>query len=261
MPIDDSASAPPTPPAGDDRGAWRRLIRMGGPRPTRANLLALCLALLLGFAIATQVRQTRSQGLETLREQDLVGILDTVTQEGVRLGVQLRELERTQDRLASGADSEAAALALTKSRADSLAILAGTVPAQGPGIKMTITDPQGKVGATLLLDTLQELRDAGAEVVQIGDVRVVAQTFFTESDGAVSVSGTSVSAPYTFLVIGDAQTLSSAMGIPGGVQESVRTAGGEVTIVPVESVQITAVVTPSTPRFAEPVPSPSPTSG
>lgn len=261
MPIDTSSTPQAGPRAGDDRGAWRRLVRMGGPRPTRANLLALCLALLLGFAIATQVRQTRSQGLETLREQDLVGILDTVTQEGVRLGTQLRELERTQDRLASGADSEAAALALTKARADSLAILAGTVPAQGPGIKMTVTDPQGKVGATLLLDTLQELRDAGAEVVQIADVRVVAQTFFTETDGAVSVSGTPVKAPYTFLVIGDAQTLSSAMGIPGGVEESVRNAGGEVTIVPVESVQITALATPATPQFAKPVPSPSPTTG
>lgn len=261
MPIDPPPTPPPTTSPGDGRGAWRRLMRMGGPRPTRANLLALCLALLLGFAIATQVRQTRSQGLETLREQDLVGILDTVTQEGVRLGTQLRELERTQDRLASGADSEAAALALTRSRADSLAILAGTVAAHGPGIRMTITDPAGKVGATLLLDTLQELRDAGAEVVQIGDVRVVAQTYFTETDGAVSVSGTPISAPYTFLVIGDAPTLSSAMGIPGGVEESVRGAGGEVTIVPVESVQITALASPATPRFAKPVASPSPSTG
>ena len=56
--------------------AWRRVYLMARPRATRANAFALLLACLLGFAIATQVRQTQAQGLEDLRQDELVRILD-----------------------------------------------------------------------------------------------------------------------------------------------------------------------------------------
>ena len=58
-------------------------------------------------------------------------------------------------------------------------------PATGPGIELTISDPNGKVGPDVLLDALQELRDAGAEAVEISSldgpaVRVVASTSFVD---------------------------------------------------------------------------------
>lgn len=244
-------------PATDTRTAWRRLGRIAAPRMTRSNLFVLALAVLLGFAISAQVRQTRTQGLENLRQEELVGILDTVTQESVRLGNELRDLERTRDRLASGADSEAAAVQVAQERADTLAILAGTKAATGPGITMTITDPDGQISSTILLDALEELRDAGAEVIQIGPVRVVASTYFTDVDGGISVSGTNVAPPYIFRAIGDAPTMAAAMEIPGGVGESVRGKGGEVTIAAREEVSITATYEPKTPQFARPAPTPS----
>ena len=61
--------------------AWHRLRLMARPRATRANAFAALLALVLGFAVATQVRSTQAQGLESLRQSDLVGILDNVTQQ------------------------------------------------------------------------------------------------------------------------------------------------------------------------------------
>ena len=51
---------------------------------------------------------------------------------------------------------------------------------------------------------VQELRNAGAEVIQVGDVRVVASTSFTTAeDGTLLVDGTSVPAPFEVLAIGD----------------------------------------------------------
>lgn len=254
LPPAGSAPAPEEPPT-PRAAVWRHLWHAG-----RGTFLVALLALGLGFAISAQVASTRSQGLDGLSQQELIGVLDTVTQQGVRLGEELRELQRTQDRLESGAGTEAEALRVAKERADTLAILAGTVPASGPGMRMTIDDPQGKVGSTILLDALQELRDAGAEVVQIGAARVVAGTYFTDTDGGVLVSGVKASAPYEILVIGDAQTMASAMEIPGGVVETVRGVGGEVTIAPLEKLTIAATVPAATPRFAEPVASGSPTS-
>ena len=45
-------------PAANPPRAWRRLLRAGSPRATRANVLAMVLAAALGFAIIAQVRQT-----------------------------------------------------------------------------------------------------------------------------------------------------------------------------------------------------------
>ena len=72
---------------------------MARPRATRANAFAALLALVLGFAVATQVRSTQAQGLESLRQSDLVGILDNVTQQSTRLDDDARELQATRDQL------------------------------------------------------------------------------------------------------------------------------------------------------------------
>lgn len=239
--------------------AWRRLLRMASPRLTRANLFVTALATLLGFAIATQVQANRTQPLEALREDELVRILDDVTQNGQRLGIELRELERTRDALRSGASDSTAALDTARERADALGILAGTVATTGPGAQVTIADPQGKITALVLLDAVQELRDAGAEAIQLGPVRVVANTALTDASGRVQVAGEEFGAPYTLLAIGEPATLASAMEIPGGVVESVERLGGTATVTPRDSIAITATVSLTTLRYAAPAPaSPSP---
>jgi uncharacterized protein YlxW (UPF0749 family) len=238
-------------------GAWRTLLRMSRPRATRANAFAALLAVGLGFAIATQVQQTNQSGLEQLREDELVRILDDVSQEQDRLASDTRTLESTRDRLLSGVDASDEALKAAQERLDTLGILTGTVPASGPGVVITINDPDGKVTAARLLDALQELRDAGAEAVQVNDVRVVADTWFADRDGAIEVAGERISSPYTIRAIGDSATMASAMDIPGGVTESVRRDGATSTTRQSEKVDVTALHSLGEPRYARPVPAPS----
>lgn len=242
---------------GSSTGSWRRMYLMARPRLTRANAFALLLAALLGFAIATQVRQTQAQGLEDLRQDELVRILDDVTQNGNRLDDEIADLETTRDGLADNEAGSPEAIAAAKERADTLGILSGTERATGPGITLTITDDGGEVDAATLLDTVQELRDAGAEAIQIGDVRVVASTSFTDDGKGITADGKKLTSPYRFTVIGDAQTMSSAMEIPGGVSESVRTKGGEATIREFDSINVEALHSNSSPRYAQPDPEPT----
>ncbi|MFW5469628.1 DUF881 domain-containing protein [Knoellia sp. CPCC 206435] len=237
------------------RRAWRRLRRAGAPRPTKGNVLATILALGLGFAIAAQVRQTSIEGLEDLREDELIRILDTVDQDGNRLAEEIQTLRLSRDRLQSDTTSLTEAREAAQQRLDSLAILAGTAPARGPGIVLTIRDPENRVTAPLLLDTLQELRDAGAEAIEINSIRVVASTFFTDGEGSISISGTEVSAPYVVTAIGDGSTLASAMEIPGGVTNSVRSVGGEAGVETKDEVTVSALRSVSEPQYARPVPS------
>jgi uncharacterized protein YlxW (UPF0749 family) len=260
-PSEPAGSARPSEPAEPSRpsepaepSSWRTMFRMARPRATRANLFAALLAIVLGFALATQVQQTQEQGLEQLREDELVRILDDVTQDAARLGNDARALELSRDRLVSGADSSAEALRAAQERLDTLGILAGTAPASGPGIQLTITDPAGKVTSALLLDTLQELRDAGAEAVQIGSVRAVADTYFADTADGIEVSGVPVKSPYVIKAIGGSATMASAMDIPGGVNESVRRLGAVSTVDQQDEVSITALHTLEEPQYARPVP-------
>ena len=234
--------------------SWRRLRRVGAPRLTRAQILGAVLALLLGFAIATQVQQTQDTGLQNMRQDDLVHVLDNVSQRSARLDQQARELQSQRDALANGAGDSQTAIDQMQKRLDALRILSGTVAAQGPGIRMTISDPNQKATSAMLLDTLQELRDAGAEVVQYGSVRVVASSWFASSGGQLQVDGQPLARPITILAIGDKATLASAMSIPGGIIETLRQQGASAVVEQLDTVRVDALHSPQTPRYAQAVP-------
>ncbi len=246
----------PRPPR-DARHAWARLRRAGSPRPTRSNLLAALLAGALGFAIIAQVRQTSIEGLDNLREDELVRIFADVDQDGDQLASEITSLQSSLDLLKSRTTSDEEARRAAQERVDSLEILAGTAPATGPGITLTIRDPLGEVKAPMILDAVEELRNAGAEAMQIGDVRIVADTWFTDTDQGLSVSGTVLTPPYVVTAIGDANTLAGAMEIPGGVTATVRRAGGEAQVEIKDQVDVDALLTLETPQYAQPVPTPT----
>jgi uncharacterized protein YlxW (UPF0749 family) len=253
-----SSPDPEVRPPRDARHAWARLRRAGAPHLTRSNLLAALLAGALGFAIIVQVRQTSIEGLENLREDELVRIFADVDQDGEQLAEEITSLRASLDLLESQTTNEAEAQRAAQERLDSLGILAGTVPAEGPGIVLTIRDPLGQVKAPTILDAIQELRDAGAEAIQVGDVRVVADTYFTDTTGGLSVSGTVLTPPYVVRAIGDANTLAGAMEIPGGVTATVRRAGGEADVRIEDTVSVDALLPLTTPQYAQPVPTSSP---
>jgi uncharacterized protein YlxW (UPF0749 family) len=224
------------------------------PRISRGQLLAAALCALLGFALVVQVRQTQEQGLESLRQTDLVNVLDNVTQEAQRLEDDSAALQSTLDRLSSGSGNSQAAQEAARQRLEVLGILVGTLPAVGKGIELTIEDPRGEVNASVLLDTLQELRDAGAEAVQIGDVRVVASTSFVDVAEGVKVDDTVLQRPFRLKVIGDPATLSSALDIPGGVLEVLRGKGATGRVTRPATVRVDALRPLRPPQYAQPAP-------
>jgi uncharacterized protein YlxW (UPF0749 family) len=205
-----------SPPPAGFRGLVAAL-RTRRAAPTQIVIAILCG--LLGFFAVVQLRlQADDNNLRSARQPDLIRILDDLNDRSERLDSEIRDLEQRRAELQSGSDRSKAALTEAEDRKATLGILAGTVPAKGPGILLRINDPQQKIDAAVLLDTLQELRDAGAEAVQINDVRVVASTdFLDDQPGSVKIDGRVVIAPYLFKVIGDPDTLDPALRIPGGV--------------------------------------------
>ncbi|WP_432492238.1 DUF881 domain-containing protein [Kineococcus gypseus] len=243
---------------------WRRLWRAARPRAARGQLLAGVLCAALGFGVVVQVRQTDVAGLAELRESDLVRILDDAGERGDRLAEEVRRLEGTRSELTAGSDSAEAAARAARRRAEEYGLLAGTLPAVGPGVVATITDPAGEVGATSFIGLVQELRDAGAEAIQVGGVRVVAATAFEDPPAGagpgVVADGTLLAPPHEVRVVGDPGTVATALDIPGGVRESLRQLGAELRVSTAEEVRVTALHAVSSPQYARPA-SPGATAG
>ncbi|HQY33954.1 DUF881 domain-containing protein [Actinotalea sp.] len=236
--------------------AWRELGRSLAPRATRAQLLAGLLTALLGFAIVVQVQQNRSSDLSGLRQDELVRILDEVTQRTEELDQQAADLRAQRTELMTGSDTERAAREAAAARAEEQGILAGRVPAEGTGVELVVREPDERIPAFVLLNILEELRNAGAEAIQIGDLRITASSYIADTADGVEIDGTELTAPYRWLAIGDPDTITPALEMPGGALAAVRNATGTADLSPSELVEVTAVREIDAPRFATPVPVP-----
>jgi uncharacterized protein YlxW (UPF0749 family) len=223
-----------------------------------AGQIAIALTVaLLGFLLAIQLRaqQGLAQRLSIERESDLGQILGELTTRSDQLEEDIVAL-RVKLALSSGSRAQQDALVNeAQSELRSLQMLLGVVPVKGPGIVITIDDPRGTVGPDVILDTIEELRDAGAEAIQIGPVRVVAQTALSGTAGAVTAAGRSLELPYRIVAIGSSGTLAEAMRIPGGVVDELDAReGASVRIEQRASVRIDAVSPAPVLRFARPRP-------
>lgn len=232
----------------------------GRQRISSAGALIWVLLALLGFTLVVQLRSNDADaGLASARQEDLVGILSDLEARDQRLQQEINTLEESQRQLTSGVAGRQAALAEAEKRADELGLLAGTLPARGPGLKIAI-DPKGApIKASAILNAVQELRGAGGEVMElVGNngvaVRIVASSYFIDGEGGeIVVDGKVLSGPYTLWVIGVPATMQTALQIPGGVVASVSQGGGNVTMEQRSTVEVAAVRQPTSLQYARPV--------
>lgn len=244
--------APATPPA---RSVWRRIGR-AALHPGRSQVVAAIVLCLLGMAGVMQIRANDSGDAYTnARREDLIQILDGLGVESRRLEAEVAQLQGTKASLQSGADTQRVAREDAQQRVQELAILDGTAPAQGPGIRMRISDPQDKVDAAVVLDAVEEMRDAGAEVIDIdGQARVVGSTWFGDDGTTLLVDGTPVNRPLTITVIGDPHSLQEAAQFRGGIVSEITgpKIGGDVQIDQSDDLVVTSLHAPPASQYARP---------
>jgi uncharacterized protein YlxW (UPF0749 family) len=224
-------------------------------------VLVVLFVAVAGFGVCVSIRSYSATGggRAHARPEELVRKLDGLDAEEARLRGELDGFQRAKAELAGG-EGPATGLGEARERATDLAVLAGTVPAYGPGIEIIVIDPRSTVDSAVLVDALQELRDAGAEVMEINGVRVVVSTYVLDNRGnpgnpagGVVVDGTVLRPPYRIAVIGDSHTLAQAMQIPGGVLDTVASRdGASATINSRDRIEIRALRPQPSPRYARP---------
>lgn len=229
-------------PARTGRIARLRLRKSLRPVWNQTQILITVIFVLLGFATTAAISgSTSSTALANARQTDLVAVLDDLSGREARLQAEIARLEAARQTLLGG--NEYQAVTEAKRRAAALAQLAGTQKMVGSGIVVRISR---NLTATTLLDAIQELRDAGATGIQISDrskaVRVVANTWFADTETGVSISGTELRLPIVISVIGDSSVLAPALKIPGGLVDTVQSGSGRVLIIEQPDVEINATV-------------------
>src|SRR5699024_2888189 len=133
-------------------------------------------------------------------------------------------------------------------------ILSGRCPAVVRGVTIRISEGTEPLRATVYRAILEELRNAGAEVVQVDDVRIVASSSFVDTAQGVALDGTVLTGPVVWEVIGSAETIMPALEIPGGAMAQVRNAGATGEVVARGGVEVTAIHEAPAARWAVPVP-------
>lgn len=243
---------PEAEPAPAELTGRQRLVKgLWPPRVTRAQLTVALLLFVLGLGLAIQVRSTNDTGaLRGARQDDLVRILDELDDRTERLEDEKQRLEDQRTELENSSDQAEEARRQTVEKERQLGILAGNVAATGPGITVTVQDAAGTVRADMLLDAVQELRAAGAEAIQVNDVRVVAGTYLSDGSGGVNVDGNKITRPYRFKVIGNPQDLEPALNIPGGVVQTLEKEQATVVVTREEKIVVDALRPAEQPDYA-----------
>ena len=229
--------------------------------PGRGQILAAIILFIVGVAGAMQIQiNAADDTYASARREDLIQLLDGLSTESRRLEGEIAQLEQTRSNLQSGADTQRVAREEAEKHLTELSILAGTAPAEGHGIRMRIADPKAAVDAAVLLDAVEEMRDAGAEVIEVNNtIRVVGSTWFGSDPRGLVIDGKPVSRPITLEVIGEPHVWRKLRG--SGAESSPRSPGpkigGQVQIDQEDRLVIESLHASRENQYARPAPPPS----
>ena len=133
--------------------------------------------------------------------------------------------------------------------------MAGIAPASGRGVKITIRAPKQKLKAGTLLNSIQELKDAGAEVLEINDsIRLGVDSWIGDNEQGIVVDGQQLGTPIIIEAIGDPHALEEGAKFRGGLVSQIESpkVGGSVEIVKSDEINIESVREMPQPLIAKP---------
>ncbi len=184
---------------------------------SRGSIAVATLALVLGVLVVSQYRsrEAYSRTLEQETPESLATLIASLNDRNRQLREQIFDLRLSLERAQGSVAGGQGALEESERQLAELEVFSAHSPVSGPGIAIRI---EGQFDERALLDLVNELRNAGAEAIAIGDARVGPRTWFGPgASGALVVDGRALRGPWTVRAIGDPETLYVAMTRTGGI--------------------------------------------
>ena len=125
------------------------------------------------------------------------------------------------------------------------------ISSRSTGVTVTIDGPIDGPGVE---DLLNELRNAGAEAITVGGVRVVVGTIVSGGAGDLHVDEVDLDDPFEVSAIGAAETLTGSLTRIGGIVAQVGATYPDVTltVTPVERLELPATTRDLVPAHGGP---------
>lgn len=179
-----------------------------------AQLSLFAVALFIGALLVAQLRsQARPIQLSSLSAQELSELIETLSAANVDLSdaaaarrEQIRDYELAEIQGQSALD-------LTREDLEEIAAFAGLRAVTGQGISILL---EGSYDAVAINDFVHELRNAGAEAISVGGVRITASSVAQPGTSAIEIDGVPLDRTVEILAIGSPQGLRAALERPGG---------------------------------------------
>lgn len=218
----------------------------------RSQLTIAAVALVLGLLVVVQLRtQGGNTGFAQLSSQDLTVLVANLNARNDQLR---REVSTLEDELAALNQNRARGEeSLDELRADLRRVraYAGLDPVGGPGITITISGPIDGSGVEELIN---ELRNAGAEAIAAGGVRIVTGVVVTGAPGAAAIGDARLGEVFELSAIGASDKLTGSLTRSGGVIAQLAATEPEVSVIvtPVDRVELPATTRVLVPAHGHP---------
>ena len=187
----------------------------------RLHLSITFIAVVIGFLLVTQLKMVtdiRVQ-LSDSTPEELALVISDLSRERDQLSQEILEIEGRLGEARSQEQNIRAVMISAEEAQSALKITTGQGRVEGPGVSIVLIDPLEQVTAYDLLLLVRELMISGVEALAINDKRFVAGVEFRQIDG-IWLANTPISSPYRVEVIGEPGTIEQALGIRGGITDS-----------------------------------------
>lgn len=189
------------------------------------------LCLILTFAITVQLRVSslsESESSQTKITDKLKDEIFRLNDENVKLAEKFQnttsELDDARNQAAQNDSSSKDTSELIKK----YTIVSGKTDVTGQGIiiKYKPSDNEAKADMVKdLRDIVNEIKNAGAEAIEINNQRIVGTTAIEMVKNKIEINDTEVSENFTIKAIGDSNLMYSGLIRPGGTIENIRESG------------------------------------
>jgi uncharacterized protein YlxW (UPF0749 family) len=223
-----------------------RTVKLG------SRLTVAAVAALLGILAVGQLNgQAGVPGLSNLSATELTQLIANLTTVNDDLRGEVEDLERQAQHLQEAKDRGDTTVDELTTDLSRMRAWAGLTAVRGPGIAITVRGPIGGDGVEELLN---ELRNAGAEAIAVGGVRVVKGVVVAGAPGAISVANVALEDAFEIRAIGSPQILTGTLTRTGGVIAQVQTTYPEVvlTVTPTDSMTLPPAEGDLLPTYAKP---------
>lgn len=221
-------------------------------RRTSGRVAVSLVLMVLGFLVVAQLRsQAADAGLAAMSAQDLTVLVANLTTRNNQLRAEISTLERQRDSTAAAVERGDTSVGQIRSDLNRIQGWSGALPVAGPGVRVVI---EGQIAGDAISQLLNELRNAGADGIAIGDIRDVPGVVVTGPAGDLTVGGVPLLGDIELLAVGQPEALSGSLTRAGGpiAQLGARFPGVPISVLPEDNVLLPATDRDLTPVLGRP---------